>query len=323
MLHELSHIVFGPHDANFHALWGQLREEHEGLVRKGYTGEGFLSEGKRLGGRAVPRDEARRIAGIAAERRRTLISGSGQKLGGAPLRPGQDIRQVIVNAIERRNTVLKGCGVERKNADEIRDLADKATANGFRTKAEEDKANEEAIAQALWELVQEEEKSKYGAAYIPPTADNPTGNGGGPGNFVPPPPIPEASIPRLPAMKTHRTNERRQPTGRPLSRLVSMPSSDSKSSKPSPSRATSAIRDSTSRNLGARKWVCPLCTCHNPESYLCCDACTNERPLDVEANEWIYDGYDYNANNNAIIDLTSSPEKVGSIISNGRSTSGI
>ncbi|KAI9750039.1 MAG: hypothetical protein M1835_001449, partial [Candelina submexicana] len=28
MLHELSHIVHGPHNAQFHALWNQLREEH-------------------------------------------------------------------------------------------------------------------------------------------------------------------------------------------------------------------------------------------------------------------------------------------------------
>ncbi|KAF3342529.1 hypothetical protein VdG2_09489 [Verticillium dahliae VDG2] len=47
MLHELSHIVHGPHDGKFHALWNQLRDEHMGLVMKGYTGEGFLSEGEK------------------------------------------------------------------------------------------------------------------------------------------------------------------------------------------------------------------------------------------------------------------------------------
>jgi hypothetical protein len=25
-------------------------------------------------------------------------------------------------------------------------------------------------------------------------------------------------------------------------------------------------------------WECPACTCHNPLSYLSCDACTAERP---------------------------------------------
>ena len=102
MLHELAHNVHGPHDAKFHALWNQLRDEHEGLVMKGYTGEGFLSEGHRLGGRrGVPREEAQRLARAAAEKRRVLQAGSGQRLGGAPIRPGQDVRRVIADAAER------------------------------------------------------------------------------------------------------------------------------------------------------------------------------------------------------------------------------
>src|SRR5438094_562187 len=107
---RLSHIVHGPHDANFHALWNQLREEHYQLTLKGYTGEGFLSEGRKLGGRKIPYDEARRIARAAAEKRRTLGAGSGQRLGGAPVRVGQDIRKVIADAAERRTRVTKGCG---------------------------------------------------------------------------------------------------------------------------------------------------------------------------------------------------------------------
>lgn len=70
MLHELAHIVHGPHDDRFHALWNQLRDEHEGLVMKGYTGEGFLSAGRRLGGSGrIPMQEARRLARAAAEER--------------------------------------------------------------------------------------------------------------------------------------------------------------------------------------------------------------------------------------------------------------
>ena len=179
MLHELSHNVFGPHDAKFMALWDQLRKEYEALLSKGYTGEGFLSDGHRLGGRNIPRDEARRIARAAAEKRRTLHAGSGQKLGGRPVPVGTDIRRVIVDAIERRNTVLKGCGSADKDEKEIRELGDQATRNGFRTKAEEDEANERAISQALWELVQEDEKKEYGSSFIASTPQNPTGNGGG------------------------------------------------------------------------------------------------------------------------------------------------
>jgi len=137
MLHELSHIVHGPHDAKFHALWNQLRDEHEGLALKGYTGEGFLSDGHRLGGsHRVPMHEARRLARAAAEKRRVLSAGSGQRLGGTVPRPGQDIRNVIVNAVERRNKTLQGCGNTNHNEREIRDISDSATRNGFRTQGE-------------------------------------------------------------------------------------------------------------------------------------------------------------------------------------------
>ncbi|KAM0329162.1 hypothetical protein ACHAQA_004458 [Verticillium albo-atrum] len=166
MLHELSHIVHGPHDGKFHALWNQLRDEHEGLVMKGYTGEGFLSDGHRLGGNGQkPMHEARRLARAAAEKRRVRNAGSGQRLGGAAPRPGQDIRRTIAGAAERRNTTLQGCGNTNHDEREIQAISETATRNGFRTQAEEDAANEAAIAQALWELVQEEEKQKYGNYY--------------------------------------------------------------------------------------------------------------------------------------------------------------
>lgn len=167
MLHELAHNVHGPHDAKFHALWNQLRDEHLSLSLKGYTGEGFLSEGRRLGGRTIPMDEARRLARASAEKRRTLGSGSGQRLGGATPHPGQDIRSVITNAVERRNRTLRGCANDNQTQDEIVEIANTATRNGFRTKAEEDAANDAAIAQALWEMVEEEETAKKGRAYVP------------------------------------------------------------------------------------------------------------------------------------------------------------
>ncbi|KAH0444338.1 WLM domain-containing protein [Colletotrichum camelliae] len=166
MLHELSHIVFGPHDGNFHALWNQLRDEHEALIRKGYTGEGFLSDGQRLGGGGrIPMQEARRLARAAAEKRRTLTKNSGKRLGGTGPRPGSDIRRTIVGAIERRSSTLQGCGNMNHDDREIQQISETATRNGFHTQAEEDAANEAAIAQALWELVQEEEKQRYGGYY--------------------------------------------------------------------------------------------------------------------------------------------------------------
>ncbi|KAI0881640.1 WLM-domain-containing protein [Annulohypoxylon maeteangense] len=179
MLHELAHNVHGPHDEKFHALWNQLREEHESLIMKGYTGEGFLSAGHRLGGRKIPMDEARRLARASAEKRRTLNTGSGQRLGGAAPGPSQDIRRVIVGAVERRNNSLRGCANDNRPQNEIQQIADTATKNGFRTQAEEDAANDAAIAQALWELVQEEEMAKKGKNYVPPSSSIQTWDHGG------------------------------------------------------------------------------------------------------------------------------------------------
>ena len=80
MLHELSHNVWGEHDANFHRLWDELRDELETLIRKGYTGEGFLSEGKRLGGGpAPPQHEMRRLARASAENQARKLSRPEQK----------------------------------------------------------------------------------------------------------------------------------------------------------------------------------------------------------------------------------------------------
>lgn len=277
MLHELSHNVHGPHDAKFHALWNQLRDEHEGLVMKGYTGEGFLSEGHRLGGaRNIPMHEARRLARASAEKRRTLAAGSGQRLGGIGPRPGQDIRRTIVDAVERRNKTLQGCANDTYSADEIREIADTASRNGFKTQAEEDAANDAAIAQALWELVQEDEKAKYGDSYLPATAGDPTGNGGG-------------SV---------------------LAGNVTRSDIRERGSKPQPRRVDDGVEKNVQPAQPAVKampasWTCHICTLENPLNYLCCDACSTERAEVVTRD---LAGPGPKRQRTAVVDLTTSPE---------------
>jgi len=237
MLHELAHNVHGPHDEKFHALWNKLRDEHMSLSMKGYTGEGFLSEGHRLGGRTMPMEEARRIARVAAEKRRTLNASSGRRLGGAAPHPGQDIRRVISNAAERRNRTLRGCANENQTQDEIIEIADTATRNGFRTQAEEDAANDAAIAQALWEMVQEEERAKAGSSYIPPGAGS-----NGYDSIV---------------------------DGRNKSSTFAAAAA----ARP-PQMPRDVPRQDRGEN---RTWTCSACTLVNPENYLCCDACGSTR----------------------------------------------
>ncbi|KAK4145532.1 WLM domain-containing protein [Dichotomopilus funicola] len=164
MLHELCHNVHGPHDDKFNALWNGLREELEGLMMKGFTGDNFLGSGQRLGGGYLPPQEARRLARAEAERRRAANmasrGGGGIRLGGAPapVRRG-DKRDAILDSIARRNRVSNAdCANNNRSDEEIRQASQSWTRNGFRTRAEEDAANEAAIAQALWELVQEDRK---------------------------------------------------------------------------------------------------------------------------------------------------------------------
>ncbi|GAB1734816.1 hypothetical protein NU195Hw_g9574t1 [Hortaea werneckii] len=174
MLHELSHNVWGDHDSNFHRLWDELRDEQETLMRKGYTGEGFLSEGHRLGGGrygAPPPHEVRRLARASAEKRQAqgkLSKGSGQRLGGTPLHLYGDVRSIIADQVTQRNTINRGCASGRGDASKLADQQGRTT---FRTKAEEDDANDRAIAQALYELMEQEEEKKLKGTFSAAPAD--------------------------------------------------------------------------------------------------------------------------------------------------------
>ncbi|KAI9662420.1 MAG: hypothetical protein M1821_008587 [Bathelium mastoideum] len=167
----LSHVVHGAHDGPFHALWNQLRDEHYSLALKGYTGEGFLGQGRKLGGsgRRVPLSElSRQARANAAEKRQSELGrdggsggggggGGGRRLGGAPVARGADMRRVIAEAATRRAAITQGCASGSKDSHQ---LAEQASKNGFRTQAEEDDANDRAIAQALVELMEEEERQR-------------------------------------------------------------------------------------------------------------------------------------------------------------------
>ncbi|KAH6608933.1 hypothetical protein Trco_002279 [Trichoderma cornu-damae] len=251
MLHELCHIVHGPHDGKFHALWDQLRDEWQGLLFKGYTGEGFLSEGRRLGGRqALPPHEVQRLARAAAEKRKAhqqSTGGSGQRLGGGdisrPPRPGRNLRQAAAAAAEKRNKALEGCATEKLSENEIRDIADAASKNGFRTQADEDEANDLAIAQALWEMAQEDEMANLGGSYMTPS----------------------------PAERVVAGN------GNTLGSTRLNSGAGSSSSSSSGGGGGNNKRAVPPRPSGEQFWICSVCTLHNPQDFLCCDACGVER----------------------------------------------
>lgn len=191
--------------------------------------------------------EARRQARAAAEKRRLLSAGSGQKLGGTGVRRGENIRKVIADAAQRRITVTQGCA---SGTDRSRGIVEETNQNGFRTKAENDDENDEAIMLAYIDLIEEEEREKYGDAYVPTSSDNPAGSQGA----IPRPPRPSSSSNNPPPIPTSTKPAPKPPVVDLTSTAPSPPSSDYDS------------------------WTCNICTLVNPSTYLCCDACNTERP---------------------------------------------
>lgn len=287
LLHELSHIIWGPHDHNFNNLWNELRDEHQSLLAKGYTGEGFLSGGNKLGGKRIPLDEMRRQARIAAEKRKatTNVNAGGHRLGGDGVSRDVDMRKVIADAATRRNSILQGCA---SGSDAAGRLNHQAAEGGFRTKAEEDDANDLAIAQALQDLMEEEEMANLCA---------PNGDGGlswDPENGLsfdtdPPsrPPsnrVSTSSISRpISRLVTdyYANPSRSRPTSsiRPTSRVVSQ-SLDDNGYHPPALPSSSPVEDTSEAPVSTdpTKWACPTCTLLNPLDYLSCDACGLEQP---------------------------------------------
>ncbi|KAI4321715.1 hypothetical protein MLD38_035063 [Melastoma candidum] len=109
MLHELCHIVHGPHDAKFYALWDELRKECEQLMENGITGsgQGFDLQGRRLGGisRQPPISSLQKTALAAAERRKvlgSLLPSGARRLGGDSSLMALSPAQAAAMAAERR-----------------------------------------------------------------------------------------------------------------------------------------------------------------------------------------------------------------------------
>lgn len=162
---------------------------------------------------------------------------------------GSDVRKIIADAAQRRIDVTKGCASGSSDSEK---LADEAFRNGFRTKAEEDDANQRAIMQAYIELIQEEEKEKYGSSYVPPSQENPAGPRG---NVYP-------RRVRMPTMPTKSNPLKRFADTRTVSDVPVAPETD-------------LLDDDESHETS---WNCQICTLENPPTYLCCDACGVERP---------------------------------------------
>lgn len=221
---------------------------------KGYTGEGFLSPGHRLGGIRVPQHEVRRRAVTAAAKRNALGAKSGIRLGGTPKGRGVDIRKIRADAAERRMAITDGCASGAPNAG---DLEDEETRRGSKTKAEENEANDQAILEAYVDLIEQEEREQG------QENQNWKENGEDPKRATDPTHLFGSSVPRkrLPPPPSSRT------ANPPPSGLVDLTNTDDE--EDNEEKDATKAKDS---------WTCPVCTLENPPNYLACDACASERP---------------------------------------------
>ncbi|KAI5204765.1 putative zinc metallopeptidase [Aureobasidium subglaciale] len=302
LLHELSHIIFGDHDSNFHALWDELRDDHETLVLRGYTGEGFLTGGNKLGGGGPvpPQHEMRRLARASAEKRRVLQRGFGRTVGGRRAPPGRDLRKILADAADRRATIDRGCASGTAQAD---NLAQQAGRHTFKTKAEEDDANNRAIAEALFDLIEEEEAQKMKGMFSTPS---PTGGLTwskehglvATGSDLLNNDMPQSEEEQMrwalqESVKGDRSRKRQLSVDNEDVQVLEQPSPLTRGPFGTIARKDTPFIDLTqddeddvqatlpnthTPSAPDNNWTCRRCTCINPQTYLVCDACGGERP---------------------------------------------
>ncbi|KAJ2502174.1 hypothetical protein GGH96_001343 [Coemansia sp. RSA 1972] len=120
MLHELVHNERSPHDKVFYALLDEITAETEKLMAKGYSGDGFYSEGQRVGvgvSHNVPRYKARELAARAVERRHRF-SQAPRTLGSIGDQHLHTPAQMAAMALDRRLRDEKWCGAALAQSDD-------------------------------------------------------------------------------------------------------------------------------------------------------------------------------------------------------------
>lgn len=160
MLHELCHNVHLDHDKHFYALLEELKGEWRLLTSKGYKGEGFFSQGQRLGSghawykpqTALGGIERRRVKDALERRERGIVVGpngrrlddgsetggidGGKRLGGTEVIADLTPRELAAIAAEQRALDQKRCGAKQLGKDMKRER-DRAARESIRTKAQD------------------------------------------------------------------------------------------------------------------------------------------------------------------------------------------
>jgi hypothetical protein len=242
--------VHGPHDQNFYNFLSRLEEEYYELKRTGYSGEGFFSNGRKLGEgipQNVPVYLARQRALQAAERRQRANTGmngpvrlGGGNLASLGLTPRELAvlvrRYIYISFVYCRLSML----TTAIQAADMRAADEKKCASGNLAQQEAERAARDSHHNDAIDLT--------GIDDIDFSNDIAIVSDG-----------PHASRPTDPSQTS------RDLTPRP-------PDIDA-STKPRPPPVNNASRPATGSS-----WTCPTCTLINGSLALRCDACLGARP---------------------------------------------
>jgi len=228
------------------------------------------------------------------------------------------MRSVIADAVQQRQTDTSGCGTGDKAAERA---AQDALLNGFRTKEEMDEANEIAIQEATFELMELEEERKLGGGPGPYSAPQPSppieGLTWSPEQGLqpvrsslqpsappsppptrlpvpppsinsqePPPPLPLQRPIQPPPIPMHSRPEINSHGG-PISRLVKEAENKGKNKLKKPLTASSSsisLPELHQTSTSDEAWQCLTCTLINIASATQCDACESPKPGNIKSS---------------------------------------
>ncbi|KAH8081874.1 WLM domain-containing protein [Filobasidium floriforme] len=130
MTHELAHCHQMNHGPDFQALWSRLQGEVYHLQRDGYFGDGFYSEGRRLGD-SVPISSAERADGQVPElvcggaNKRSAPSKASRGYGGGKRRRGQ----ALINGVASTSSGAQTAKKRKSSRPNKKAFEDKAGGN--------------------------------------------------------------------------------------------------------------------------------------------------------------------------------------------------
>ncbi|KAJ3080739.1 hypothetical protein HK102_002849, partial [Quaeritorhiza haematococci] len=306
MLHELTHIVRGPHDAKFYAILDELTKEYESLLLSGYRGEGFEGPGYRVG-QGVSHDDllnpqlAKKRALEAAEKRRKIgelmLPSGGRRLGGGEkgVEKVYTPAQMAAMAAERRSRDDVTCG---SGGLESADETTKMKTAGSSSSSSSSSSPSSKISKIS------KNDSRHGAAGKAGRASSIVSGSGGTANGASAVRIPEHYLP-LAAKSIKPTNPKNLKGKNPI---------------PAPTKSTNNNvilideDDEPLERVDSHPWTCPVCTLINRPLSLVCDCCLSERGVDK---------YERNVNGPGLVDLTSaSPSPASTTMRTSNSNGG-